>query len=45
MSSYRLVLDEDDDLVWITQVDGAETRYYKYLEFTFGQRQAKTGCS
>jgi putative cardiolipin synthase len=37
-NSYRLELDDDGDLVWITQEDGAEVRYYKDPKSTFGQR-------
>ena len=37
-NSYRVQLDEDGDLVWITQIDGREVRYHKDPESTFGQR-------
>jgi putative cardiolipin synthase len=37
-NSYRLMLDEDDDLVWITEDDGVEVRYDKDPLSTFGQR-------
>jgi putative cardiolipin synthase len=37
-NSYRVLVDEDGDLVWVTQVDGAEVRYDEEPETTFGQR-------
>ena len=37
-NSYRVLLDEDGDLYWVTEVDGAEVRYYKEPLTTFGQR-------
>ncbi len=37
-NSYRLMLDEDGDLVWITANDGVEVRYDKDPHSTFGQR-------
>ena len=37
-NSYRLMLDEDGDLVWITEDEGAEVRYDKDPLSTFGQR-------
>ena len=38
INSYRLQLDDDGDLVWITEEDGVEVRYYKDPKSTFGQR-------
>ncbi|MCD6269314.1 MAG: phospholipase D family protein [Deltaproteobacteria bacterium] len=37
-NSYRLMLDENDNLVWITEDDGVEVRYDKDPLSTFGQR-------
>ena len=37
-NSYRLKLDDDGDLVWITEDDGVEVRYEKDPLSTFGQR-------
>jgi putative cardiolipin synthase len=37
-NSYRLMLDEDGDLVWITEDDGIEVRYDNDPLSTFGQR-------
>lgn len=37
-NSYRVLLDEDGDLVWITEIDGEEVRYDDEPETTFGQR-------
>ena len=37
-NSYRVELDEDEDLVWITKKDGEEVRYIKEPESTFWQR-------
>jgi putative cardiolipin synthase len=37
-NSYRVLLDEHGDLVWVTEVDGAEVRYTEEPETTFGQR-------
>jgi putative cardiolipin synthase len=37
-NSYRLKLDDDGDLVWITKDDGVEVRYDKDPMSTFGQR-------
>ena len=37
-NSYRLMLDEDGDLVWVTEDDGVETRFDKDPMSTFGQR-------
>jgi hypothetical protein len=36
--SYRLILDDNGNLVWITQNDGIEVRYNKDPLSTFGQR-------
>jgi putative cardiolipin synthase len=37
-NSYRVLLDEDGDLVWVTEIDGQEVRYDDEPETTFGQR-------
>jgi putative cardiolipin synthase len=37
-NSYRVLLDEDGDLVWVTEIDGDEVRYTEEPETTFGQR-------
>jgi putative cardiolipin synthase len=37
-SSYRVLLDESGELVWVTQRDGREVRYHSEPETTFGQR-------
>ena len=37
-NSYRVLLDENGDLYWVTEVDGAEARYDEEPETTFGQR-------
>ena len=37
-NSYRLMLDDDGDLIWITEEDGLEVRYDKDPLSTFGQR-------
>ena len=37
-NSYRVIFDEDGRLVWLTEDDGEEVRYYKEPESTFGQR-------
>ncbi len=37
-NSYRVLLDEDGELVWITEIDGREVRYHDEPETTFGQR-------
>jgi len=37
-NSYRVSLDEDGDLVWVTEIDGEEVRYDDDPETTFGQR-------
>ena len=37
-NSYRVLLDESGDLVWVTEVDGEEVRYDDEPETTFGQR-------
>lgn len=37
-NSYRLMLDDDGDLVWITEIDGVEVRYDTDPLSTFGQR-------
>ena len=36
--SYRVLLDEKGNLVWVTEIDGQEVRYDKDPESTFGQR-------
>ena len=37
-NSYRVLLDDNGDLYWVTEVDGNEVRYHKEPETTFGQR-------
>ena len=37
-NSYRVVLDEDGELVWITEIDGREVRYHNEPETSFRQR-------
>jgi putative cardiolipin synthase len=37
-NSYRVQLDDDGDLVWITEKDGQEVRYTNEPESTFWQR-------
>lgn len=37
-NSYRVSLDEEGDLVWVTEIDGEEVRYDDEPETTFGQR-------
>ncbi len=37
-NSYRVLLNDEGDLVWVTEVDGQEVRYRKEPETTFGQR-------
>ena len=37
-NSYRVLLDEDGDLYWVTEDEGVEVRYDKEPETTFGQR-------
>jgi putative cardiolipin synthase len=37
-NSYRLILDDDGNLEWVTQIDGVEVRYDKDPLSTFGQR-------
>ncbi len=37
-NSYRVVLDEDGDLIWITEIDGKEVRYHEEPETSFWQR-------
>jgi putative cardiolipin synthase len=37
-NSYRLILDDAGDLIWVTQNDGVEIRYNKDPLSTFGQR-------
>jgi putative cardiolipin synthase len=37
-NSYRVLLDADGDLVWITEIDGREVRYHSEPESSFGQR-------
>ena len=38
VNSYRVLLDEDGELIWVTEVDGSEVRYEQEPETTFGQR-------
>jgi putative cardiolipin synthase len=37
-NSYRVMLDENDRMVWITEIEGEEVRYYKDPQSTWGQR-------
>jgi putative cardiolipin synthase len=37
-NSYRVLVDENGDLYWVTEVDGEEVNYYEEPETTFGQR-------
>jgi putative cardiolipin synthase len=37
-NSYRVLLDDDDDLVWVTEIDGREVRYDEEPGSTFGKR-------
>jgi putative cardiolipin synthase len=37
-NSYRVQLDDDGNLVWITEEDGQEVRYTTEPESTFWQR-------
>jgi putative cardiolipin synthase len=37
-NSYRVQLDDDRNLVWITEKDGQEVRYTMEPESTFWQR-------
>jgi putative cardiolipin synthase len=37
-NSYHVLLDENGDLYWVTEVDGKEVRYHEEPETTFGQR-------
>ncbi len=37
-NAYRVLLDENGDLYWVTEVDGNEVRYTQEPETTFGQR-------
>lgn len=37
-NSYRVLLDEDGNLVWVTEIDGREVRYHDEPESSFGQR-------
>ena len=37
-NSYHVMLDDDGDLVWVTEIDGEEVRYNDDPETTFGQR-------
>jgi putative cardiolipin synthase len=34
-NSYRVLLDEDGDLVWVTEIDGQEVRYHEEPGATF----------
>jgi putative cardiolipin synthase len=42
-NSYRVLLDEDGDLIWITEIDGKEVRYHNEPETGFWQR-FMSGC-
>ena len=37
-NSYRVQLDENGDLYWVTEVGGKQVRYDEEPETTFGQR-------
>jgi len=37
-NSYRVRLDTDEDLIWITEIDGKEVRYDNEPETSFWQR-------
>jgi len=37
-NSYQVLLDENDDLIWVTENDGVEVRYDEDPLSTFGQR-------
>jgi putative cardiolipin synthase len=37
-NSYRVLLDDDGELVWTAEVDGEEVRYHDEPKTTFGQR-------
>jgi putative cardiolipin synthase len=37
-NSYHVLLDENGDVYWVTEVDGKEVRYHEEPETTFGQR-------
>ncbi len=37
-NSYLVLLDENGDLYWLTELDGTKVRYYEETETTFGQR-------
>jgi putative cardiolipin synthase len=37
-NSYRVLLDENGDLYWVTEVGGKQVRYDEEPETTFGQR-------
>lgn len=37
-NSYRVLLDEDGELAWVTEIDGQEVRYDNEPETSFGQR-------
>ncbi|MDH3985521.1 MAG: phospholipase D-like domain-containing protein, partial [Gammaproteobacteria bacterium] len=37
-NSYRVLLDDEGNLVWVTEIDGEEVRYDDEPETTFGQR-------
>jgi hypothetical protein len=37
-NSYRVLLDEEGGLVWVTEIDVQEVRYHKEPETSFGQR-------
>ena len=37
-NAYRVLLDEEGGLYWMTEVDGNEVRYYEEPLTTFGQR-------
>jgi cardiolipin synthase C len=37
-NSYRVLLDDDGDLVWVTEIDGREVRYDEEPGSSFGKR-------
>lgn len=37
-NSYRVLLDENGDLVWVTKTDGMEVRYHQDPESGFWER-------
>jgi len=37
-NSYRVLLDEDGNMAWVTEIEGEEVHYDKDRETIFGQR-------